>query len=58
VAQPVESRDQALAEDAAQYAAQFGVSPAEALRRLKAQQETVAATDAIAGEFAGRIAGI
>lgn len=58
MAQPVESRDQALAEDAAQYAAQFGVSPAEALRRLKAQQETVAATDAIAGEFAGRIAGI
>ena len=28
------------------------------MRRLKAQQSSVAATDAIAGEFAGRLAGI
>ena len=57
-AQPVESREQALAQDAAEYAAQFGVSPAEALRRLKAQEASVAATEAIAREFAGRLAGI
>jgi hypothetical protein len=57
-AQQVQTRDEALAEDAVQYAAQFAVSPDEALRRLKAQQDSVAATDAIAREFASRLAGI
>lgn len=57
-AQPVETQAQALADDAEQYAAQFGVSLDEALRRLKAQQSSVAATDAIAREFADRLAGI
>lgn len=57
-AQPVQTQEQALAEDAAQYAAQFGVSVDEGLRRLKAQQDSAAATDAIAREFAGRLAGI
>ena len=57
-AQLVESQPQALAEDASQYAAQFGVAPVEALRRLKAQQASVSATDAIAREFADRLAGI
>lgn len=57
-AQPVETREQALAEDAAQYAGQFRVTADEALRRLKAQQDSVAATDAIAREFADRLAGI
>src|SRR3569833_46817 len=57
-AQAVQTQAQALSEDAIQYAAQFRVAPAEALRRLKAQQESVAATDAIAREFAGRLAGI
>ena len=57
-AQPVQTRSEALAEDAAQYAEQFGVDEAEALRRLKAQQDSVAVTDAIAREFAGRLAGI
>lgn len=57
-AQPVATRAQALAEDAAQYAARFAVSPDEAARRLKAQQASVAATDAIAAEFADRLAGI
>jgi streptogrisin C len=56
--QPVETAEEALAEDAVQYAAQFGVMPEEALRRLKAQQDSVAATDAIANEFASRLAGI
>jgi streptogrisin C len=54
----VETQAEALSEDAAQYAAQFGVAPGEAQRRLKAQQDSVAATDAIAREFAGRLAGI
>ena len=54
----VETNGQALAEDADQYAAQFGVDPLEALRRLRAQQASVAATDAIAREFAPRLAGI
>ena len=52
------TQDQALAEDAVQYAAQFGVAPEEALRRLKLQQASVAVTDAIAKQFADRLAGI
>ncbi len=57
-AQPVQTQAESLAEDAIQYAAQFGVSPDEALRRLREQQDSVAATDAIAEEFAARLAGI
>src|SRR5690349_7689973 len=57
-AQSLETREEALAEDAAQYAGQFRVSPEEAIRRLEAQQDSVAATDAIAREFASRLAGI
>ena len=55
---PSRTREEALTEDAVQYAAQFRVAPDEALRRLKAQQASVAATDAIAREFADRLAGI
>lgn len=55
---PVETQAEAIADDAAQYAAQFGVTLDEATRRLKAQQDSVAATDAIAREFAARLAGI
>jgi streptogrisin C len=58
VAQPVLTQAEALAEDAAQYAAQHGVSGDEALRRMEAQQQSVAATDAIAQEFSSRLAGI
>jgi streptogrisin C len=57
-AEPAETRDQALAEDSVQYAAQFRVTPEEAFRRLRAQEESVAATDAIAREFRDRLAGI
>ncbi len=57
-AQPVQSEAEALADDAAQYAAQFSVTSDEALRRLKAQEASVAATDGIAREFAARLAGI
>jgi hypothetical protein len=57
-AQPVQTQTEALAQDAAQYAARYGVAGDEALRRLRAQQASVAATDAIAQEFASRLAGI
>jgi hypothetical protein len=57
-AQPVQTQSEALAEDAVQYAGQFGVTPGEALRRLRAQQASIAATDAIAREFSDRLAGI
>jgi hypothetical protein len=57
-AQPVQTQTQALSDDAFQYAAQFGVTLDEALLRLRAQQASVAATDAIAREFAPRMAGI
>lgn len=57
-AEPVQTQAQALTDDAAQYAAQFGVTLDEAARRLKAQQASVAATDAIAREFVDRLAGI
>lgn len=57
-AQPVLTQTDALREDAIQYAGQFAVSPDEALRRLRAQQATAAVTDAIAKEFAKRLAGI
>lgn len=49
---------EALARDAGEYARRYGVSPGEALRRLMAQQESVAATDAIGREFQERLAGI
>src|SRR3954451_14492518 len=57
-AQPVQTQTEALADDAVQYAAQFGVTPAEALRRLKAKQASVAIPDAIAREFADGLAGM
>jgi len=57
-AQPVQTQTEALSEDAAQYAGAFGVTADEALRRLKGQAASVAATDAIAREFSDRLAGI
>lgn len=57
-AQPVQTQAQALTDDGVQYAARFGVTVDAAVRRLRAQQATVAATDAISSEFASRLAGI
>ncbi|HEV2596145.1 MAG TPA: hypothetical protein VGU01_13190 [Sphingomicrobium sp.] len=57
-AQAIQSQDEALADDAEQYAAQFNVAPGEALKRLKAQQQSVPVTDSIAREFSDRLAGI
>ena len=57
-AQPVQTQAEALADDAIQYAAQFGVTPDEAVRRLQAQQGSVGAIEAVRTEFANRLAGI
>lgn len=54
----MQTQTEALTEDAVQYAAHFAVAPDEALRRLRAQQASVVATDAIRSEFASRHAGI
>ena len=51
-------QSEALAADARYYAAQHQVSETEAVRRLRIQQASVTATEAIAAEFAGRLAGI
>jgi hypothetical protein len=52
------TRAQAVGEDALQYAAKFGVPIAEATRRLRAQEASVAGTDALSREFAKRLSGI
>ena len=57
-AQRVQTQSEAIADDAIQYAAQFSVTPSEALRRLQAQEASVAITNAIAREFSDRVAGI
>jgi streptogrisin C len=54
----VKTQAEAIADDAAQYAAHYGVAVDEAVRRLRAQQDSVKMTDAIAKEFASRLAGI
>ncbi|MBV9841725.1 MAG: hypothetical protein JOY99_09385 [Sphingomonadaceae bacterium] len=54
----IETPDQAIAEDAAQYAKRYGVTIDEAVRRLRAQEESVAVTTALAASFADRLAGI
>ncbi|MEO6224485.1 MAG: hypothetical protein ABIO80_01335 [Sphingomicrobium sp.] len=55
---PVQTSAQTFAEDSGVYAARYDVAAVEALRRIKAQQASVPATDAIAREFEGRLAGI
>jgi streptogrisin C len=57
-AAPVQSAADALREDAAQYAARYGVSVDEAVLRLRAQEESVSETDAIRAQYEERIAGI
>src|SRR5689334_6885498 len=57
-AQPMKTDAAALADDAAQYAARYHVTVDEAARGLRAQQASVQTTDAIAKEFASRLAGI
>jgi len=52
------SRAQAIRQDAAVYASQHQVSLSEAVRRLRIQESSVAATNRIAAEFSERLAGI
>ncbi|MGY4396684.1 streptogrisin C [Sphingomonas sp. UYAg733] len=54
----METPADAIARDAAEYAKQFGVPVAEAVRRLTAQEESVAATDRIEEMYRDRLAGI
>ncbi|MEN2784960.1 hypothetical protein ABC969_00820 [Sphingomonas qilianensis] len=54
----LETPADALARDGADYARQFGVSPGEAVRRLAAQEQSVAATDKLAEKYRDRLAGI
>ncbi len=56
--QRVQTPVEAYAQDAAEYAARYAVPQEEAVRRLRAQEESVAATDRIREEFAARLAGI
>lgn len=55
---PVQSPAQALAQDAGEYARLNGVSLDEAIFRLRAQQESVPATDRLAALYKDRLAGI
>ncbi|HEY1603983.1 MAG TPA: hypothetical protein VGF77_00125 [Allosphingosinicella sp.] len=54
----VQSADEALAQDAAEYARRHDVPLDEAVHRLRAQQESVAETDRLAALYAKRLAGI
>lgn len=54
----LETETEALAEDAAEYARQFGVPQSEAVARLTAQNASVAITDGIAERYRDRLAGI
>lgn len=57
-AQVPQTRAEAVAQDAAEYARAYGVPQAEAVRRIEAQLGSVAATDAIAARYRDRLAGI
>ena len=54
----VQTRAEGLAQDAAAYAALFGLGQGEAGRRLLAQDASVALTEAIAATYRTRLAGI
>jgi hypothetical protein len=54
----VQSAIEALVQDAREYAAQNNVALDEAMRRLRAQEESVAATDRIRDIYGDRLAGI
>ena len=54
----IQSTEEALAQDAGEYATAFHLTIDEATRHLLAQDETLATTDAIGRAFADRLAGI
>jgi hypothetical protein len=57
-AQTIVTPEASLAQDAAEYASQFGVSQEVAVQRLMAQEESVAVTDRLADRYRDRLAGI
>jgi len=57
-AQELQTPAEALAQDSAEYARQHHVKADEALRRLQAQDQTVAATDRLRETYRKRLAGI
>jgi hypothetical protein len=57
-AQALQTPAEALAQDSAEYARQHHVEADEALRRLEAQEGTVAATDRLRETYRKRLAGI
>lgn len=57
-AQTIQTRSTAIAQDAEEYARRYGVSPAEAVRRLDAQHDSVPTIDAIADRYRDRLAGV
>jgi len=57
-ARALQSPDEAMAQDAAAIGERFGLSAEEGARQLRLQEASVAATDAIADRFAGRLTGI
>ena len=54
----VQSEAEALAQDATEYARQYDVPVAEAMRRLVAQQASVSATDQLQQTYRDRLAGL
>jgi len=54
----LQTEDEALAQDAGEYARLHGLTLEDAVSRLRAQEASVAATDRIRAEFSGRLAGI
>ena len=54
----LETRDEAIARDALEYARRYAMPHDQAVRELRAQIESVPVTDAIAREFAARLVGI
>lgn len=54
----IQTQIEALMQDGAEYARLYGMSLGQAMREMEAAQESVPATDALAAEFAERLAGI
>jgi len=54
----VQTAVEALAQDGSEYARLYNVPLDQAMRELQAQQDSVAATDALQQEFRDRLAGI
>lgn len=54
----IQTPDAAIIQDATAIADRLGISPDQAARQLRLQEASVAVTDALAAEFADRLAGV